>query len=135
LSSKAKKGKTGAKKPPEETVKAERKDVRPAGRVPETSVVSRHGDRMITRRGKGFSAGELRGAGFPRRLAARWGVPTDIRRRSVLQTNVQSLKKWYSPPAKESAEPVRAHPSRAKKVETREKPVKKRVTRKKRAGS
>jgi len=88
---------------------------------------------MITRVGRGFSVGELLGAGFPERLAARLGVPVDVRRRSVLEENLQSLRKWYSPPANEAAKPARARPSRAKKAEAPEKPVKKRATRKKKA--
>jgi len=135
LSSKAKKGKAEAKKPTKEAIKAEREYPKPVGRFPQASVMSRHGDGMIARLGRGFSAGELSAAGFPIRLAARWGVPIDVRRRSLLEANVQSLKKWYSPAAKETREPPRAKPSPAKKPKQAEKPAKKRPIRKKKATS
>jgi ribosomal protein L13E len=67
---------------------------RPAGRVPEAMVMSRHGTGMISRHGRGFSLGELAGAGLSPGLAARWGVMVDSRRRSVLEGNVSSLRGW-----------------------------------------
>jgi hypothetical protein len=38
--------------------------------------------------------GELAGAGIPRRLASNWGVSLDLRRRSVVDVNVASLRNW-----------------------------------------
>lgn len=69
---------------------------RPAGKIPEAQVLSRHGTEMISRRGRGFSPGELSGAGIAAGLAARWGVKIDSKRRSVLDWNVTSLKGWGS---------------------------------------
>ncbi len=70
---------------------------RPKGRAPEAVVVSRHGVGVVTRPGRGFSMGELSGAGLTPHLASHWGVRLDVRRRSVLQGNVDSLKSWGSP--------------------------------------
>ncbi|HKT22520.1 MAG TPA: ribosomal protein L13e, partial [Nitrososphaerales archaeon] len=69
---------------------------RPSGRAPEAMVMSRHGSEMISRHGRGFSLGELGGAGIAPNLAARWGVMVDPRRRSVIEGNVSSLKGWHS---------------------------------------
>ena len=69
---------------------------RPAGKVPEPMVISRHGTGTIPRRGKGFSLGELSGAGIAPRTASSWGARIDVRRRSVLEGNVSSLKAWRS---------------------------------------
>jgi len=76
--------------------KAEETLVKPSGRVPEAMVAARHGTGMVTRAGRGFSTGELSGAGLDPRLAARWGARIDLRRRSVLDGNVGSLKAWHS---------------------------------------
>ncbi len=78
---------------------------RPAGRAPDAMVTSRHGTGVVIRLGRGFSMGEISGAGMAPRLATRWGVRLDSRRRSVIQGNVDSLKKWSS------------HPGAAKKAE------------------
>ncbi len=69
---------------------------RPTGRVPEATVTARHETGTITRPGRGFSLGELSGAGMAPRLAARWGVKVDPKRRSVLQGNISSLSGWRS---------------------------------------
>ncbi|MDE1858439.1 MAG: ribosomal protein L13e [Thaumarchaeota archaeon] len=69
---------------------------RPRGRAPEAMVMSRHETEMVSRRGKGFSLGELAGAGVAPRLAAKWGASIDPRRRSVIEANVGSLKEWRS---------------------------------------
>ena len=71
---------------------------KPKGAVPIPVVSSRHGAEMITRSGRGFSFGELAAAQLQPSLARRWGLPIDLRRRSVLDGNVASVKKW-SPPA------------------------------------
>jgi ribosomal protein L13E len=70
--------------------------VRPKGRTPEATVVSRHGTGIIIRLGRGFSNGELTSAGLEPRLASRWGLVLDPRRRSVIQGNVDSLSAWRS---------------------------------------
>lgn len=90
--------KTGKKKPePKTPPKAPKQaPMRPSGRVPEPTVMARHGIVMVSRRGKGYSMGELSGAGLQRGMATMWGVSVDVRRRSVLDGNVESLKKWRS---------------------------------------
>ncbi len=116
MSSKAKGRKTSAtqketKEAPEEGV-TRAKPMKPAGRIPEASVSSRHGIGMITRKGRGFSNGELSGAGIPFNLARAWSVPVDARRRSVIDPNVAALKKWYgSAPKPEPAPKPKAKPT------------------------
>ena len=69
---------------------------RPRGRAPEAMVMSRHETGMVSRKAKGFSLGELAAAGVAPRLAAKWGASIDLRRRSVIEGNVGSLKEWHS---------------------------------------
>ena len=69
---------------------------RPTGRAPTPTVMSRHGTSMISREGRGFSRGELSGAGIAPGVATRWGVRLDPRRRSVIEGNVSALKGWHS---------------------------------------
>jgi ribosomal protein L13E len=69
---------------------------RPSGHVPTPMVLSRHGEGMVSRQGRGFSLGELSGAGVAPRLASRWGVRVDSRRRSVIEGNVGLLRGWTS---------------------------------------
>ena len=69
---------------------------RPTGRAPVATVVARHGTGMVMRPGKGFSFGELAEANIVPRMAWKWGARLDGRRRSVIQTNVASLKDWGS---------------------------------------
>ena len=69
---------------------------RPSGRVPTAMVFSRHSSGMLSREGRGFSVGELSEAGVEPRLAAKWGVWVDGRRRSTLAENVSSLKGWHT---------------------------------------
>ncbi len=83
----------------------------PAGKAPAASVLSRNGIEMITREGKGFSIGELSGAGLTPRGAAEWGARVDYRRRSVLESNVSALKGWAARPA--AAAKARAEPEKA----------------------
>jgi len=82
---------------------------------PEAFVIARHEYSSQERRGKGFSLGELSGAGLTFIIAKSLRVPIDVRRRSVLEPNVGVLKGWYKPAPKKAKEP------RAEK----EKPVKK----------
>ncbi len=108
MSSKPKK--TEKRKLPE--VPVEEGPKRPAGRVPEAMVSSRNGTEMVTRQGRGFSLGELSGAGLARRMASEWGVRVDVRRRSVLDGNVSALRRWKVHPA-----PQRKPEGGVKKVE------------------
>ncbi|HEV2225255.1 MAG TPA: ribosomal protein L13e [Nitrososphaerales archaeon] len=94
MSSKHGKGDSGEKESPRPQVKAA--VARPAGRAPVAMVVARHGQATVTRSGKGFSLGELAEASVVPRMAWKWGAKLDRRRRSVVQTNVTSLKAWGS---------------------------------------
>jgi len=92
LSSKQRKGEASKKSEPANAPRVA--PVRPAGRAPEAIVASRHGTGVVTRLGRGFSMGELSGAGLSPRLASNWGARLDIRRRSVIQGNVDALRSW-----------------------------------------
>jgi len=94
LSSRPKKAKKEKKSEP---VKKET-PVRPSGKAPEAMVTSRHGTGFVTRQGRGFSMGEVSGAGLSRDLASNWGLRLDLRRRSVVDSNVTSLRSWSSHP-------------------------------------
>ena len=74
------------------------KPVKPSGKAPEPMVTSRHGTKFVTRQGRGFSMGELSGAGLSPNLASNWGLRLDLRRRSVVDSNVLSLRSWSSHP-------------------------------------
>ncbi len=108
MSSKPKKSRAGKEEPKAARVPPPR----PAGKTPVALVTARHVTGVVPREGRGFSAGELEGAGIPSRLASRWGVRLDIRRRSVIQGNVDSLKNWGS-----HLSAVRRPEGRAKVVE------------------
>ena len=88
------------------------------GPPPEATVASRHIDSMHERPGRGFSFGELASAGVPLNAARRQGLQLDIRRRSVVEGNVEVLRVWFKSPAKSSpetaAEPI-AVPAAGKK--------------------
>jgi ribosomal protein L13E len=103
LSSKTKKAKPARKKK-EAATKAPkvegRKIAKPTGRVPGAVVSARHDFSMVDRPGKGFSRRELSDGGLPLGLALKWGVPVDLRRRSMIQANVAAVKKWYAQPRK-----------------------------------
>jgi ribosomal protein L13E len=87
-------------------------------------VVARHGTETVEREGRGFSKGELSGAELPLILTARWKVPVDLRRRSVLRENVSALKKWFVKPKKAGAAEGRK-PKQAEKRTRRAAPRKK----------
>ena len=94
----------------------ERKKLKPrakrprlSGRAPQAMVTARHGVGTLTRPGRGFSIGELSGGGLAPRLAAKWGVSVDFRRRSVLDGNVSSLKAWNTPTGMEAEADKDAH--------------------------
>ncbi len=100
---------------------------RPAGKAPVAMVESRHETGMVTRPGRGFSLGELSGAGVNPRLAASWGIRVDYRRRSVLDGNVKSLKGRGVPqPAKRAPPAAKRAEEEAVKVEhvAKKEPVK-----------
>ena len=69
---------------------------KPTGRAPVAMVSTRHGTGMVTRQGRGFSLAELSGAGIAPRAAAEWGAKVDPNRRSLIDSNVGSLKAWGS---------------------------------------
>jgi len=49
-----------------------------------------------TRRGRGFSLGELEEAGLSVKKARAFGIYVDLRRKSVHEENVKILKKFLS---------------------------------------
>ncbi len=73
-------------------VRAERVNVGPA---PFAVVAARHAESLRERAARGFSFGELASAGVPIQAARREGLSVDVRRRSVLEGNVDLLKGWY----------------------------------------
>lgn len=124
MSAKPRKGARSAGKKAEKTAApAKPRTVAPSGHVPQAVVSSRHSGGMVERRGRGFSEGELAGAGIPVRLARRFGAQIDSRRRSVLDVNVAAMKKWYAPPPRAPATVAKPKPT--------EKPAAKKRTRKK----
>jgi len=96
LSSRPKKAKEEKRAETTQTAKAE--PVKPSGKAPDAVITGRHGTGFVTRLGRGFSMGELAGAGLSRNLASKWGVRLDYRRRSVVESNVSSLRSWNSHP-------------------------------------
>jgi ribosomal protein L13E len=96
LSSRPKKAKGKEKAEPTKAAKA--KPVKPTGKPPEATITSRHGAGFVVRLGRGFSMGELAGAGLSRDLASDWGLRLDLRRRSIVESNVASLRSWSSHP-------------------------------------
>jgi len=139
LSSKTKKEpKVQQKKPAAKAAQAKPKETpvtpakapevqKPRGPAPVALVSSRHEGAMIERQARGFSIGELGGAGFSIHDAGRLGLSMDIRRRTVLEKSVESLKSWFSPP-KAAPKPEPAAPKVP--AEPEQKP-KKRTTAKK----
>jgi ribosomal protein L13E len=107
----------------EEEVKAESTPIFEAEPSPQAFVMARHEYSSQERRGKGFSLGELSAAGLTFIIAKSLRVPVDIRRRSVLETNIGSLKVWYKPAPKKERGPK---PEKAKA----EKPAKKKEKKK-----
>jgi ribosomal protein L13E len=88
MSSRAKKTKSSAK----QSVVFKR----PTGPVPSARVLARHEGELMERASRGFSDGEVKEAGISPVHAKAWRLPLDIRRRSVLGENVESLKAWHS---------------------------------------
>jgi len=81
-----------AEERPKRTVKE--KVLMPAGAPPSATVETRLDGRMMQRQARGYSLGEVSQAGLNFRSARRWGLLVDDRRRSALEGNVASLKKW-----------------------------------------
>lgn len=77
-------------------VAARPKFVKPAAPAPRAFVSTRHGGEIISRNGRGFSDGEVEAAKIPLPLLADWKVPIDMRRRSVLEANIDALKGWFA---------------------------------------
>jgi ribosomal protein L13E len=86
------------------------------GPPPEATILSRHIDSSHERLARGFSFGELASAGVPLDAAKREGLSLDIRRRSVVEGNVEALKGWFksAKSATKTGEPV-AVPTVSKK--------------------
>jgi len=70
------------------------------GPPPGAIIVARRVDSLRERAARGFSFGELASAGVPVNAAKREGVSLDIRRRTVLEGNVDALKGWFKSSAK-----------------------------------
>jgi ribosomal protein L13E len=83
------------KTPGEPRAKAEPLTLGPS---PSPTVMSRHVDSMHHRAARGFSFGELESAAVPLYVAKREGLQLDLRRRSVLDGNVELLKGWFKSP-------------------------------------
>ena len=93
---------------------------RPRAVPPLAHVRARHEGEMITRAGRGFSLGELTASRLPFGAARQWGLQLDLRRRTVLEENVQAIKAWEAGPKREKV-------GEAKKVEGELTKVKKEV--------
>lgn len=88
------------------------------GPSPQPWVLARHRGETHRRPARGYSFGELGSVGISAQLAIEIGVPTDLRRRSSHEENVESLKSWYKP----SSEPAqKAAKEEAPKVPKTEK--------------
>jgi len=76
------------------------------GPPPSAVIVARRVDSLRERAARGFSFGELASAGVPVNAAKREGVSLDIRRRTVLDGNVEALRGWFKTPAGDSGKAV-----------------------------
>jgi large subunit ribosomal protein L13e len=146
LSEPAKKGRTRKqKKEPEPKLIAKEKAPKPTGAPPTAIVEVRHGGSKMRRQAKGYSLGEVAQANLSVGQARGWGVLVDGKRRSVLEENVEALKKWTPrtrKPAEERVEgevrkieravekEVRRVEKEAKKVEEEAKKVEEEVVEK-----
>ncbi len=100
--SKSKRG-SGKKNEAESKRVVKKEASKPTSAPPSAIVEVRHGGRIEQRQARGYSLGEVAKAGLNFGLARRWGLLVDDRRRSVLEVNVASLKKW-SPQTKKTTE-------------------------------
>lgn len=97
MSTPAKKRRTDKqKKERESRHTTKKKTAKPHGSPPFALAEVRHGGRMMQRRVRGYSLGEVIGADLNLRLARKWGLMVDVRRKSLLEGNVALLKKWTS---------------------------------------
>jgi ribosomal protein L13E len=71
------------------------------GPPPMAIVATRHvdSDSLHERQARGFSFGELSSAGVPLNAAKDHDLSVDVRRRSVVDKNVETLKGWLEPVA------------------------------------
>jgi Ribosomal protein L13e len=91
---------------------------------PKAVVLSRNGIDIIQREGRGFSMGELTSAGLTASVARAAGVMVDVRRRSVLQENVDVAKGLKIPEApKKTSESKPAEKPAPEKKEGKKKAV------------
>jgi ribosomal protein L13E len=98
-----KKSVSGKKKEVERKRVVEEKAWKPTGTPPPAIVEVRHSGRIMQRQASGYSRGEVEEAGLNFGLARRWGLLVDDRRRSALEGNITSLKKW-APQTKKTTE-------------------------------
>lgn len=100
--------------PKKPVVKTEHLELGPA---PSPVVAARHLDSMHERPGRGFSLAELTSSGVEFNLARREGLSVDVRRRSVVEGNVEALKQWLKTAvaSKPAGEPVAVAPVSKKK--------------------
>jgi ribosomal protein L13E len=72
------------------------------GPPPMAVVATRHvdSDSLHERQARGFSFGELSSAGVPLNAAKNHDLSVDVRRRSVVDKNVETLKGWMQPAVK-----------------------------------
>jgi ribosomal protein L13E len=73
------------------------------GPPPTAVVAARHIDSLHEREARGFSFGELSAAGIPINMAKEGDLSVDIRRRSVVEQNVATLKGWFKHPGRVEA--------------------------------
>lgn len=97
---------SGKKKEAEPKHVVKEKASKPTSAPPSAIVEVRHGGRMMQRQASGYSLGEIEQAGLNLGLVRRWGLLVDGRRRSTLEDNVASLKKWSSQTKKTTEERV-----------------------------
>jgi ribosomal protein L13E len=100
---KAKKAVEKKEAPAKPVVKAKKPDLGPP---PSAIIVARRVDSLRERAARGFSFGELSSAGVPVNSAKREGVSLDIRRRTVLDGNVEALRGWFKSQGGASGKPV-----------------------------
>jgi hypothetical protein len=83
---------------------------------------------MTERKGRGFSLREIEGAGLGSK-ASKWKLPVDVRRRSVLEKNVQALRTWSAQrteaPRPLQVKEVPAAPVKAAKEKPKKRPARK----------
>jgi ribosomal protein L13E len=108
LSAPSKKKRVSEKKEEAESKRlVKEKTSKPTGAPPSAVVEVRHGGRIMQRQASGFSRGEVAQAGLNFGLVRRWGLHIDDRRRTSLEGNVVSLKKWAPQTTKTTDERVK----------------------------